>query len=168
MASQSYIIEQEKEIVQHTSAIHSIADAFIQEGENEGTGKPYPENRDLWGTLYANLVAQQRRLALTIGHFEREFGPGGRPINEKERIEEAVRAFTSLCNIMGHDTEAFVKLMGMDHRTLQQAFTGLTLKWLKYVASPEYETDLRNEYSKKIAQKVMSGIEEWELNVPTI
>ena len=88
--------------------------------------------------------------------------------DEATRIREAVDAMTSLCNVMGHDTKAFVARMATEHRTLQQAFTGVCLQWLKLVASENYDTDARNEYSQKIARKLLKDIEDWELNVPVI
>ena len=50
--------------------------------------------------------------------------------------------------------------MSRQHRTLQQNFTRLCLKWLEYVASDEYRTDGRNEQSKDIAQKLLAGFKD--------
>lgn len=47
--------------------------------------------------------------------------------------------------------------MSMQHRTLQQSFTRLCLKWIEHVASPEYRTDPRNEQSQKIAQELLAA-----------
>ena len=53
--------------------------------------------------------------------------------------------------------EAFIKRMSCEHRTLQQSFTRLCLKWLEHVASEEYRTDGRNEDSKKVAKRLIDG-----------
>jgi len=88
--------------------------------------------------------------------------------DEKTRIEEAVSAMTNLCNIMGHDTKLFVDRMDNEHRTLQQAFTGVCLAWIQHCASDEYRHDGRNEASHAIAKKLLKGFDKYDLALPTI
>jgi hypothetical protein len=64
--------------------------------------------------------------------------------------------------------EAIEKL-SREHRTLQQSFTKLCLKWIEHIAVPfvwegntatGYSVDGRNEASQKTAQKLLKG---WEM-----
>ena len=59
-------------------------------------------------------------------------------------------------NIMGFDESSFCKQMSSRHRTLQQNFTRLCIKWLYHISKQEY--DLRNEASVKMAQKVVETL----------
>ena len=74
-----------------------------------------------------------------------------------ETVKEAVTAATRFVNGNHHRDEEFYKLMSNQHRTLQQNFTRLCLKWLEFVASDEYRTDGRNEDSKKVANEMLDG-----------
>jgi hypothetical protein len=85
-----------------------------------------------------------------------------------EKAQAAFQAMSNFVNIMGHGQKEFIALMERDHPTLQQQFTGLCLAWLRHVASKEYRTDGRNEYSQKIARKLMRDIEPYEIFMPLI
>ena len=53
------------------------------------------------------------------------------------------------------DFKEFVEAMGDEHRTLQQAFTKVTLMWLAHLAElPEHGYDGRNEHSVVVARQV--------------
>lgn len=56
--------------------------------------------------------------------------------------------------------EEFNLAMSSQHRTLQQSFTRLCLKWLEHISNDEYRTDLRNQASKEIAQKIIADFKE--------
>jgi hypothetical protein len=70
---------------------------------------------------------------------------------------------TNYLNSYNDKSEEFNKAMSREHRTLQQNFTRLCLKWLEHVASDEYYTDGRNEQSKDIAQKLLGGFKELQI-----
>ena len=74
--------------------------------------------------------------------------------------KELTEIITNHLNTFGDKSEAFNEAMNRQHRTLQQNFTRLCLKWLEYVASDEYRTDGRNEQSKDIAQTLLAGFKD--------
>lgn len=69
---------------------------------------------------------------------------------------ELAEKMSDLMNYGMGDTggEAFIKKMSTDHRTLQQNFTRLCLRWLEHMADPSTGVDPRNESSQKIARKL--------------
>ncbi len=81
---------------------------------------------------------------------------------------KAVETMTNFVNTFGYDRKGFVEWMQRQHRTLQQSFTSLVLLWLRTVASNDYRTDGRNEYSQTIARKLLKDVEDWETNCPLI
>jgi len=74
-----------------------------------------------------------------------------------EKTVAIVNEITDYVNVLSRDNNQFNQLMSVEHRTLQQAFTRLCLKWLEHVASDEYKYDLRNEDSKKVATELVEG-----------
>lgn len=74
--------------------------------------------------------------------------------------KELTNIITNHLNTFGDKSEEFNQAMSREHRTLQQNFTRLCLKWLEHVASDEYLTDGRNEQSKDIAQKLLGGFKD--------
>jgi len=74
--------------------------------------------------------------------------------------KELTNLITNHLNTYGDKSEAFNEAMSREHRTLQQNFTRLCLKWLEHVASDEYSTDGRNEQSKEIAQTLLAGFKD--------
>jgi ABC-type uncharacterized transport system ATPase subunit len=56
--------------------------------------------------------------------------------------------------------DEFNEAMSREHRTLQQSFTRLCLKWIEHVSKEEYRTDARNEQSKEICQKIVTDFKE--------
>ena len=86
----------------------------------------------------------------------------------KEKAVAAQKTVSDFLNNFCHDKKAFLEAMQGDHRTLQQSFTGLCLAWLQTVASPEYRTDGRNEYSQTVARKLLANVEPHELYTPLI
>lgn len=73
MANTAYINTQEDATIEGTNRLKSISESFLRDKEMND-GKIPPENRDCWGTLYINLLAQQRQLALTLSHMAKDFG----------------------------------------------------------------------------------------------
>jgi hypothetical protein len=78
-------------------------------------------------------------------------------INEKTK--EVVNDITDYVNTYSRRDD-FNKLMSMEHRTLQQSFTRLCLRWIEHVSKEEYRTDGRNEQSKDICQKIVNDFKE--------
>jgi len=77
--------------------------------------------------------------------------------------KELAEIITNHLNTFGDKSEAFNDAMSRQHRTLQQNFTRLCLKWLEHVASDEYSTDGRNEQSKEVAQKLLAGFKDLQI-----
>ena len=75
----------------------------------------------------------------------------------KDRSEKIVADLAKLVNSMSFKPDYFIDAMSKEHRTLQQSFTRLCLKWIEYVASDEYRTDGRNEASHEICAQLLKG-----------
>ena len=78
-------------------------------------------------------------------------------INEKTK--EVVNDITDYVNTFSRRDD-FNEIMSMEHRTLQQSFTRLCLRWIEHVSKEEYRTDGRNEQSKNICQKIVNDFKE--------
>ena len=78
-------------------------------------------------------------------------------INEKTK--EVVNDITNYVNTFSRRDD-FNEIMSMEHRTLQQSFTRLCLRWIEHVSNSEYRTDGRNEQSKDICQKIVNDFRE--------
>ena len=78
-------------------------------------------------------------------------------IKSKEMAKELVEKITDFVNSYSLKSEQFNEAMSREHRTLQQSFTRLCLKWIEYVASDEYRTDGRNEASHEICAQLLKG-----------
>lgn len=72
----------------------------------------------------------------------------------KDVTEAIILPFTYAVNGGGFDQETFNQTFAAQHRTLQQAMFNKILKLIHFMASDEYDTDGRNEHSKKIAQEL--------------
>jgi hypothetical protein len=78
---------------------------------------------------------------------------------EPPDMQAAVEALSNVAN-HGASGKEFVESMANEHRTLQQAMTGLMLAWFKHLAAlPEGHYDLRNEASVRIAKKIMTAVD---------
>jgi hypothetical protein len=73
---------------------------------------------------------------------------------------EVASVMSDFVNNFGCDKQAFVNEMAKDHRTLQQSFTKLCLKWIEYVGSDEYRFDLRNEDSHTTCKAMISAFKK--------
>ena len=90
---------------------------------------------------------------------------------EAKGAEGFVKTFSDFVNTraateFGHAVE----LMSREHRTLQQQMTQVCLLWLKHLTSLEEHNgyDLRNEASVKLAKRLLSEVEDYELQLPLI
>ena len=79
---------------------------------------------------------------------------------EIDRAKKAVAAVTDFVNGDSQNIDLFAQLMENEHRTLQQLFTKLSMRWIENIARPDYRTDGRNIHSQQTAQKLMKG---WKL-----
>jgi hypothetical protein len=83
--------------------------------------------------------------------------------------KETVKAVSDFCNSFTPDNKGFVEGMSREHRTLQQAFTGLAVSWLMHLASlKDGEFDGRNEASVQLAKKLLDGKDRYDLALPMI
>jgi hypothetical protein len=80
-----------------------------------------------------------------------------------KNTKELVQEFSDYVNTFGDKSQEFCEAMSVEHRTLQQSFTRLCLKWLEHCASDEYRTDGRNEQTKKIAIELLDGFKEKQI-----
>jgi hypothetical protein len=78
----------------------------------------------------------------------------------EQRIEVMVKTIRDFVNTSSRNSAEFNKLMSVQHRTLQQSFTALCLKWIGHMAKDEYHTDLRNEYSRQTAMEIVAAMEK--------
>jgi len=73
---------------------------------------------------------------------------------------ELVTAITDYVNSYSVKSEEFVSAMNKEHRTLQQSFTRLCLKWLENCASDDYRHDGRNEDSHTISKTMLEAFKK--------
>lgn len=73
----------------------------------------------------------------------------------EKSVKETVKQVTDFVNSFSIDEKGFIEAMSSEHRTLQQSFTRLVLKWIEHCASDEYRHDLRNEASHKISKQLV-------------
>lgn len=81
------------------------------------------------------------------------------PAAEKEElVRGVVGAVSGMLNSFDRSRlTQFCNEMSMEHRTLQQTFTSLCLRWLRLCASEEYRVDGRNEASQRLARILLEG-----------
>ena len=77
---------------------------------------------------------------------------------------ETVKTVSNFVNGMGADYKEFARLMGNEHRTLQQNFTRLCVAWLKHLSETEYY-DLRNQASVEFAKAIKDKLGEVALPI---
>jgi hypothetical protein len=76
--------------------------------------------------------------------------------------KQVVSNITDYVNTFGDVHAEFIKNMEMEHRTLQQSFTRLCLKWIEHVSSPEYRTDARNQQSQDTCRLMMDLFRDYQ------
>lgn len=81
--------------------------------------------------------------------------------NEQER--EAIKAYETVSRFLnGRNASDLIQAIARDHRTLQQAFTGVCVAWFNHLAAlTEGQYDLRNAASVDLARAVTKTT-EWE------
>lgn len=79
--------------------------------------------------------------------------------NNQEKAIQIAENITDYVNTFSRRDE-FNEAMSRQHRTLQQSFTRLCLRWLEHISKDEYQTDLRNQGSKDIAKKIVEDFKE--------
>jgi hypothetical protein len=75
---------------------------------------------------------------------------------ENTKAKNIAREMSYFVNSYSSDHKEFINEMGKDHRTLQQSFTKLCLKWIEFVGSDDYRHDLRNQDSHEVCQKMIA------------
>lgn len=86
-------------------------------------------------------------------------------VADARRLEEGKKLAAQIADYLnGRNAREVVLGMAQQHRTLQQAFTGLCVRWLEHCAElkakgPGYY-DLRNQASVELADK-LSKTEAW-------
>lgn len=71
--------------------------------------------------------------------------------------EELAEAITDYVNSFRPESDAFIKALFNQHRTLQQSTIRLFLEVIEAAAKEEYRTDGRNESSHEIAKDIVEG-----------
>jgi hypothetical protein len=74
-----------------------------------------------------------------------------------EKFTELMEKFSNVCNSFNSDPKDFIEQFCRQHRTLQQSMFGMMVHLLAFMATPEYSTDGRNQYSKELAEKFIKG-----------
>ena len=76
----------------------------------------------------------------------------------QEKAKTLAGQVTDYVNTFSNDrNKEFAKALSCEHRTLQQSTLRLMLETIEMMASEEYRTDGRNESSKQVAQRLMTG-----------
>ena len=84
-------------------------------------------------------------------------------LNENSKEFKAAKELENALNDYGWNPKQFALATTTFHRTLQQSLFRTIMEILKVYASPERRTDLRNEASKKGAQKLMEVLVEMQV-----
>jgi hypothetical protein len=76
---------------------------------------------------------------------------------ELNDIQETVKKVSDIVNSFNDDPmDTFIRQMTFQHKTLQQSFTKLCLKWIETVASAEYRFDGRNQHSHELCEHIIT------------
>jgi hypothetical protein len=79
---------------------------------------------------------------------------------ENNKAQHIAEEMSNFVNSFSSDHQAFITEMGKDHRTLQQSFTKLCLKWIEFVGSEDYRHDLRNLDSHETCKKMVQAFQK--------
>jgi len=83
-------------------------------------------------------------------------------MNQKQiRAEAAAKEVANFANEMSMDMQSFVDAIANEHRTIQQAFTGLCFAWIRKAAEQYDKGDFdgRNEYSVEQCEKITKYVD---------
>jgi len=76
--------------------------------------------------------------------------------------KKIVSNLTDYVNTFGDVHTEFIKNMETEHRTLQQSFTKLCLKWMEHVGSSEYRFDDRNKQSHETCRLMLELFKDYQ------
>lgn len=77
---------------------------------------------------------------------------------KKKEAKQLTDKLTDFVNNYNPDNgKLFIEAFEREHRTLQQSSFRLILELIEHMANGDYQTDGRNEASKKIAKSIMKG-----------
>jgi hypothetical protein len=76
--------------------------------------------------------------------------------------KKIVSNLTDYVNTFGDVHTEFIKNMETEHRTLQQSFTKLCLKWIEHVGSSEYRFDDRNKQSHETCRLMLELFKDYQ------
>jgi hypothetical protein len=82
MATHSFLIVHEEPLLDARFSLHELMEAVRietkaltgKEVERPSDVQVYPQNRDLWGTIYANVTLLRNRADEFLSLLEKEFG----------------------------------------------------------------------------------------------
>lgn len=83
----------------------------------------------------------------------------------KQTMDELATTITDSLNIFANTSKEFNESMASQHRTHQQSFTRMCVRWLRYVASNEYRFDGRNEASHELATRMIGKEDDFYLPI---
>ena len=86
-------------------------------------------------------------------------------MSQNIEIQELVNEITDFVNSFFPETDSFIACMASEHRTLQQSFTRLCLRWLEHCAGIDYRYDDRNRASHETAKKLIESFREKTGNI---
>lgn len=78
---------------------------------------------------------------------------------QESEMTSAIADLEHTLNRYGYQINLMVPLLAGFHRTLQQRFTVLCIKWFQYLAATKYY-DGRNEASVKLAQALLPALDD--------
>ena len=81
-------------------------------------------------------------------------------MENKTKAQELAYQMSNFVNSFSSDHQEFISEMNKDHRTLQQSFTKLCLKWIEHCASDDYRHDLRNQDSHTTCKKMVRAFQK--------
>ena len=76
--------------------------------------------------------------------------------------KKIVSNLTDYVNTFGDVHTEFIINMETEHRTLQQSFTKLCLKWIEHVGSSEYRFDDRNKQSHETCRLMLELFKDYQ------
>ena len=78
----------------------------------------------------------------------------------ENKAKNIANEMSNFVNSYSSDHKGFIAEMGKDHRTLQQSFTKLCLKWIEFVGSEDYRHDLRNADSHNTCKAMIEAFQK--------
>lgn len=89
-------------------------------------------------------------------------------VEVKEPMEVTLASIVADCiNSYSFDYKKFAEAIGTEHRTLQQSFTRLCVRWLEHLSNQQ-NFDGRNEASVRLAKTIFCSIPEDYLYLPLV